>query len=56
MDFRLVGAMLAAFLLAGCGGGIELGGATQTQADNLLVGDDPGDPGQINSGVGDVIN
>lgn len=56
MDLRLVGAMLAALLLAGCGGGFELGGPTQTQADNRLVGADPGDKGTINSGVGDVIN
>ena len=56
MVIRLFGGVLALFLLAGCGDAVQLGGARQTSADNLLVGDDPGDAGEINSGVGDVIN
>lgn len=52
MVIRLVGSALALFLLVGC----QLGGPQQTSADNLLVGDDPGDPGEINNGIGDVIN
>lgn len=56
MHIKLAGGFLALLLLAGCGGGVELGGDQLGTSDAVAAGDDPLDDGAINDGVGDVIN
>jgi hypothetical protein len=51
----IVATLLAAFALAGCGGGVELGGPGPDPVDAEMAGDDPLDGGVINSGSGSVI-
>ena len=56
MHLRLAGGLFALLLLAGCGGGVELGGDQLGPSDEAAVGDDPLDDGAVNDGVGNVIN
>ena len=51
----IVAALLAAFALVSCGGGVEIGGPGLNPVDAEMVGDDPLDDGVINSGTGSVI-
>jgi hypothetical protein len=51
----ILAALLAAFALAACGGGVELGGPGLDPVSAELAGDDPLDDGVINSGTGSVI-
>ncbi len=56
MDFRLAALLVFAGLaLAGCGGGMQLGGPGPDATSETLSGDDPQDGGAINEGVGSVI-
>jgi hypothetical protein len=56
MRIRLAGGLFALLLLAGCGGGMELGGDQLGASGEAAVGDDPLDGGAVNDGVGNVIN
>ena len=56
MRIGLAGGFLALLLLAGCGGGMELGGDQFGASGETALGDDPLDGGAVNDGVGNVIN
>ncbi len=52
---NVAGTLLVALLLAGCGGGMEMGGPGLSANDEAFVQDDPLQGGEIDEGTGSVI-
>ena len=52
---KIAGPLLVALLLAGCGGGMEMGGPGLSANDETFVQDDPLQGGEIDEGTGSVI-